>query len=89
MLSYDYIHSQKEVVMNTLEIMGTVYQVEQRGQYRDEESLGKPAPSLNSPTQRLHRKLGETLIRLGEKLKGQAEQPLPIPSAHIPTSTHI
>jgi hypothetical protein len=72
--------------MSTLEIMGTVYQVEQRGQYRDEESLGQPARPLVRQPNWLCCSMGEMLIRLGEKLKGQAERPLPLPPTHVTAS---
>jgi hypothetical protein len=72
--------------MSTLDIMGTIYQVEQRGQYRDEESLGQPTRPLVRHPNRLCCSVGEMLICLGEKLKGQAEQSLNLPPTRVSAS---
>jgi hypothetical protein len=71
--------------MSTLEILGTVYQVEQRGQYQSEEEQGVLARPLNTPAQSLVRRVGENLIRLGAKLTGQPEQTLPLHKAQMST----
>lgn len=71
--------------MSTLDILGTYYQVEQRGQATKIESL-PPARPQRSWNMRWCYYMGNVLIYLGKKLKGESEQSLKWTSSRAPTT---
>ena len=73
--------------MSSLDILGTYYQVEQRGQAPSLDSLPVARPQ-HSRKERLCCSVGEMLIRLGERVKGQveADPSLNWPANRLPTT---